>query len=113
MKGEKGEERRREGAGWGGGGGGPVFGERGISEESPDPEMNGQSNPFTITQRNTDGCCCKPAAGRAASETRAPRGAGGWCGRPRPGSGEKGDATAFRGGGEVHGKRGPKERAGG
>lgn len=49
-----------------------MFGERGISEESPDPEINGQSNPFTITLQKTDGSRCTPAAGRAASETRAP-----------------------------------------
>lgn len=74
-----------------------MFGERGISEESPDPEINGQSNPFTITRQKTDGSRCKPAAGRAASETRPPRGQSGvWWGRARPYCGEKGDATVGR-----------------
>lgn len=69
---------------------GAVFGERGISEESPDPEINGQSNPFTITRRKTDGSRCKPAAGRAASESRPPLGASGvWWGRARPYAGRR------------------------
>lgn len=73
---------------------GAVFGERGISEESPDLEINGQSNPFTITRRKTDGSRCKPAAGRAARKSRPPP----WSEWGLVGEGpalceEKGDAT--------------------
>lgn len=78
-----------------------MFGERGISEKSPDPEINGQSNPFTITRRKTDGSRCKPAAGRASSGTRPPLGASGvWWGRAWPYCGEKGDAAVGKEGEE-------------
>lgn len=69
--------------------GGAVFGERGISEESPDPEINGQSNPFTITRRKTDGSRCKPAAGRAARPDPPLERVGSGGGGPGPTAGRR------------------------
>lgn len=78
---------------------GAVFGERGISEESPDPEINGQSNPFTITGG-------KPTA-PAASQRPAGQPAG--PDPPLEGVGSVGEGPALlRGEGRRHSREGAR-----
>lgn len=77
------EGERREG-------GGALFGERGISEESPDPEINGQSNPFTITGRKpTAPAASRRPAGQPARPDPPVDGAGSGGGGPVPTAGRR------------------------